>query len=143
MEEDNKSFDYMKNVSVVLKNIVIEQNSIKEDVIDRFIFELLDGTQVTWKPKKIHEQGMDGFQLRGKAAYTLNDIGNKLRAVAKILQTRGPQKMNIEYSVMQVEKEGKVATYRFITSEKQFDKWQLVEPQQNEFSFNQIDGLNC
>jgi len=123
MEDQDRKIENITQAQIILTGIKLEMEA--EEKIKRLAFETNKGT-ITWKPmveKKVFQQGFEVFR---RVQMSFEELPEKLQAWANILQKEGKMHIIANYTVMTVEKDGEEVSYRFITSEKTLNTWEVT-----------------
>jgi len=131
MEEKEKQIEYINKVDVTLTAIEVETNPNNQEEVTRLKFNTDKGF-ITWKPKKQKSEYRNGLNILKIVPYTIDSLPSKLLTIAKVIQEKGNIRLNVSYTLMTVEKDGFDKEYRFFTSEKIFDTWEILPEVTNE-----------
>jgi hypothetical protein len=124
MENEDRRIEQVDKATVVITGIKAEMEKDNSELIKRISFETNKGA-ITWKPKTDKKVFQNGFQVIRTLPMTLEELPDKMKVWANIIQTEGKIIAIVNYTTMTVDKDGEDVTYRFITSEKAFATWEL------------------
>ncbi len=128
MEDEKK---YVENVEVVVTEVQVKTNQRNEQKVDKLTF-VTDKGNITWKPKQEKSQFQGGLKVISTIPLEMDLLPKKLHKIGIACQEKGHCKMKVCYTLWETEVDGTKTIYRFITSEKQFQKWEIIneEPTQ-------------
>lgn len=121
---EDRKIENVEKAMVVITGIKAEMEKDNQELIKRLSFETQKGV-ITWKPKIDKKIFQNGFQVVRTMSMTLEELPDKLKAWANIIQTEGKLVAVVNYTTMTLDKDGDEVTYRFITSEKAFNLWEV------------------
>ena len=124
MVEEKKGF--VDGVEVIVSTVEVKTNQRNNQQIDKITLITNKGN-ITWKPKcnKVEFQG--GFKIINTVPMELDLLPPKLNEIAMACNEQGQCKVKIYYSYWETEQDGSLVTYRFITSQKTLDKWEIIK----------------
>ena len=124
--DENKKMEYVSSKEVVLTGISAKKAKDSE-VCEKLTFRTNIG-DITWKPKQIKKTFQNGIEVEQVVPYEIGLLPKKVEEWGKLLAEKGHLRVTVDYTKMTVDKDGGLAEYRFITSEKTLvDKWVLRE----------------
>ena len=121
--ENEKTNEYVNEVKVVCTGVEIQMEQASENI--RRIAFVTEKGNITWKPKKDQETFQDGMKILETVQMKVSDLPDKLREIARITKEKGSCELKVDYTLMKTQQDGEPKEYRFITSEKTFDKWEI------------------
>ena len=131
MVEEQKEKDFVKAAELQVNEIELKVNRNNEDMIDKVIFHTTGvgavKLDITWKPKIVKDSFEGGFKVSKTVAMERGALPKKLMEIAMICSEKGHCKVKANYHVWNTEKDGQPVTYRYITYEKTFNDWEIVE----------------
>lgn len=129
MVEDVKK--YVENAEIIVSEVQIKVNQRNEQQVDKLTF-VSDKGNITWKPKLQKSQFQGGLKVIRTVPMEMDLLPKKLREIGMICQEKGHCKLKVCYTLWETEADGTKAIYRFITSEKTFDKWEILNEKPEE-----------
>jgi len=127
--EEEKGF--IEDRETTITEIELKVNRNNEEQVDKIIFHRPDG-KITWKPKITKESYEGGFKVVKQVAMERDMLPKKLTEMAMICSEQQRCKAKVSYNWWKTEMDGKMETYRFILSEKTFDKWEIIKTEVKE-----------
>lgn len=125
MVEEAKN-EYVEGKEVKITSIDLDMFTENKDEIRRITF-VTDVGNITWKPKIQHEEFQNGFKLVKKIAMSLSFMPEKLEEMAKLIAENNSVRVKAHYYIFEKEIEGETSKYRYISSIKTFDKWEIIK----------------
>ncbi len=130
---------YVKDVEVTVSKIGFDMNPNTENDILKITFETTNGN-ITWKPKREKITHLHGaIEKREKVCMDLFNLPEMISKMGMELSKHGSFKAKINYTVMKTEVDGESKIYRFITSEKTFNQWSLIDSSVEEFVSDELE----
>ena len=130
MENEERRIDNIEKKTIVITGISAEMDKDNQEQIKRLSFETNQGA-ITWKPKIDKRVFQHGFQVIRTTQMTLEELPDKLKTWANIILTEGKLTALVNYSIMTVDRDGEDVSYRFITSAKAFEAWEVLSNDDN------------
>ena len=129
VEEDKKGF--VEDKEIVITEVELKVNRNNEDQVDKVIFHSNNGI-ITWKPKITKETYEGGFKVVKQIPMERDMLPKKLIEIAIISSEQKECKVIACYNWWETEAEGGKVIYRFMTSTKTFDKWEIIKEEVKE-----------
>jgi len=123
-KQERKQSQKVEGVEITLTGIDLDLD-FDQKTIKKVSFVALEYV-ITWKPKVKKEVFEGGFKQIRTLPMTLETIPTKLKELGSNLRENQKVRLNVEYFTLEGERDGNKVLYRFITSEKTFNKWQIV-----------------
>lgn len=130
-DKDEMKVEVIKDAEFEITGVDLEMNPQKESEVKRIRFKTNKG-DITWKPKVTKKQLMDGLTILKTVSMELGQLPKKLSEIGEITSDKGRIKVKGQYSKGVAIQDGNEITYRFITSGKTFDKWELIKEKVEE-----------
>jgi len=95
------------------------------DEIKKIRFDT-DTGEITWKPKVSESDYVEGIKRIKSRTMKISDLPEKLKDLGKTIAEKGKVKLKVSYMLMTKEVDGIENKYRYITSIKAFESWEIL-----------------
>jgi len=124
--DENTTTEHIKGVEVELTKVSIESNPNNQEEIKKITFETNKGN-ITWKPKVIRTRRVAGCEVKDKVAMQMEKMPENLKKLGTMAHNEGRVILLVNYTLMNTTMDGEPREFRFITSEKTFNDWKIIE----------------
>jgi len=123
---EEKETEFVESQNVIITKVTIETPPEQVNQVKRIRFVTTEKGDITWKPKKKSSKYIEGMEILFDELFTLDDIPQKVKDIAKATMTTGKCIAKVNYTLMTTKpKEGEPKEYRFINAESMLDKWEV------------------
>lgn len=126
MPEEEKDKGYVEGAEAILKEVELKVNRHNDEQVDKVIFHT-DGGDITWKPKREKTGFEGGFKVVKSIPMEKDLLPKKLIEMANLCHDNGQLKIKVFYNWWKTEQDNNEVTYRFMTSETTFEKWEILD----------------
>jgi len=130
MVEEKKEKEFVKAQEMQLNEVELKVNRQNDEQVDKIIFHMSHMDRkidITWKPKISKDSFEGGFKVNKIIPMERGLLPKKLVEMATQCSEKGHCKVKVNYHVWNTEQDGSPVTYRFITSGKTFDEWEVLD----------------
>ena len=127
MVEEKKDKGYVDGSEMTIKEVVLKVNRNNDQEVEKVIFEATEDKKITWKPKVEKSSYQGGFKVLHTVPMERDMLPKKLQEMAMICSEKGQCKVKAFYNWWETEQDGNKVTYRFMTSQRTFDKWEIIK----------------
>lgn len=114
-----------KNIQVNITSVEVETSNLNPSLVNRIRFKTSKG-DITWKPKIQRTKFVSGLKVLTSEQMDVTELPDSVLKIGQIISEKGGLNMNVCYTVMEDEVDGEKKVYRFITSQKTFDRWSIL-----------------
>ena len=120
-----KETKFAEGVDVNITGVEVETNNFNPELVNKIRFKT-DKGDITWKPKVQKSKFLSGLKVLSSEQMNIGELPDSILKIGRIISEKGNLNMKVNYTVMEDVVDGEKKVYRFITSQKTFDKWAIL-----------------